>query len=131
MTKLVDILIVEDELALLQMYDGLFSTFTDYSYVAVSSGEAALALLDTTEFKVGIIDIKLENSINGIELGVLLHERCPNMVLYAMTGLYAVFDGFDPAIAGFKACFSKPFGFKKLFRVLAKTLERDNSYPYG
>lgn len=131
MTKLVDILIVEDEPALLQMYSGLFSTFTDYSYIAVASGEEALMLLDDTEFKVGVIDIRLENSINGVELGVLLHERYPNMVLYAMTGLYAVFEGFDPAIAGFEACFSKPFGFKKLFKALAKTLEKDNRYPNG
>lgn len=129
MTKTIDVLIVEDEDALLAMYRGLFSTFTDYSYKAVSSGEEALLLLETYKFKAGIIDIKLAGDTNGVELGVILHKKYPDMVLYAMTGLYSVFDGFDPAIAGFTACFNKPLGFAKLFKALSDTLERGNTYP--
>ena len=129
MTKLIDVLIVEDEALLLGVYKGLFSTFTDYSFLITASGEEVEILLQDYSFKVAIVDLILENSIyNGIEVAGLLRKKCPDIVLYAMTGLYCVFDDFDPAVAGFETCFNKPSEFKALFTTIAKTLGKGNNY---
>jgi len=129
MTTLIDVIIVEDEELLLGVYKGLLSTFTDYSFLVTDSGENLEILLQDYSFKVAIIDLMLENSIfNGIEIADLLRKKCPGIVLYAMTGLYCVFDDFDPSVAGFEACFSKPLEFEALFNAIAKTLGKDNYY---
>lgn len=122
MTILTDILIVEDDVLVLQMYRAIFSTFTNYSYVIAISGEEVDNLLATHKFKVGIIDIRLAGPINGVDVSVVLHTKCPDMVLFAMTGWSCVFKDFDPSIAGFTACFSKPTEFKDLLDAVKSVL---------
>lgn len=129
MTTDIDVLIVEDEQLLLGVYKGLFSAFTDYSLMTATSCEEVKVLLESYTFKVGVIDLMISGEHNGIELGSFLHKQYPDMVLYAMTGLANVFDDFNPAIAGFAACFSKPTGFRDLFRAIPGAVGRGNSYP--
>lgn len=129
MTTEIDVLVVEDESLLLGMYKGLFSTFTDYTLETATSFEEAVALLETYSFKVGVIDLMISGKKNGIELGSYISTNYPDMVLFAMTGLSAVFDSFDPAVAGFETCFSKPTEFDDLFKAISKAIGRDNNYP--
>jgi DNA-binding NtrC family response regulator len=123
MTTLTDILIVEDEESVVNLYKALFSAFTEYSFVAVSTGEEVEDVLLTHVFKVGIIDIRLAGPVNGVDVAVLLHSKCPDMVLFAMTGLACIFDDHDPSVAGFTACFAKPTEFMDLLEAVKQTLK--------
>ncbi len=123
MTTLIDILIVEDDSLVLSMYNAAFSAFTNYSFIMAATGEEVEALLSTYSFRLGIIDIRLAGSVSGVDVGVLLHNKCPDMVLFAMTGLSCIFDNFDPAIAGFTTCFSKPIEFKNLLIAIRQVLD--------
>lgn len=122
MTTLIDILIVEDDETVLRMYSAAFSTFTNYSYITVQTGEEVEKLLDTHSFRLGIIDIRLAGPVNGVDVSVLLHTKCPDMILFAMTGWSCIFDNFDPSIAGFTACFAKPAEFKDLLDAVKDVL---------
>ena len=123
MTTLTDILIVEDDRTVLNMYDAVFSAFTNYTYITVTTGEEVEALLITHSFRLGIIDIRLTGPVNGVDVGVLLKDKCPDMILFAMTGYSTIFDDYSPEIAGFTACFSKPMGFRELLNAVKAVLE--------
>jgi DNA-binding response OmpR family regulator len=52
--------------------------------VAVESGEAALALIETQEFDLALIDLRMKG-IGGIEVLTELRQRSPNMVAIVLT----------------------------------------------
>lgn len=122
MTTLTDILIVEDDTSVLAMYMASFSAFTKYSFLTAASGEEVEALLKDYVFKLGIIDIKLPGKMTGVDIGIMLKQHQPSMILYAMTGLAYIFTDFDPALAGFKKCFSKPSEFGLLLDSIKSEL---------
>ncbi len=121
--ELKDILIVEDDVDVVKMYEAMFKSFTEYSTVTAMSGEKVLKLLDTYKFRLGIIDIRLSGEENGVDVALVLKEKCPDMVLFAVTGLFTIFDQYDPSLAGFSEYFRKPTEFSNLISKVKEVLD--------
>jgi len=116
--KVIDILMVEDEDAIIKLYESILQ-FLPYSFLLVKKGEEVIDLIKTHTFRVCILDINLHsNDINGLDLSILLKKENKAEKVFAMTGYPFVFEGFNPTIAGFDAIFSKPTQFKIMFKTI-------------
>jgi len=120
--EIYDILVVDDDSEVAILYEA-FMELMPYSFKVASSADDALELLKHTKFTVFILDIDLGyNSMNGVDLSIKIKEIQSDAKVYALTGHAGIFDGFDPAIAGFDEVFSKPFGYKNLIILLKSIL---------
>ena len=117
-----DIMVVEDDTAIA----GLYATFLNlmpYSFEVVTSGEDAMELIKRIKFAVCILDINLGyKSMTGVDLAVEIKKINKDTKVYALTGNVFLFDGFDPAIAGFDDVFSKPLGYQDILVILDNLL---------
>lgn len=121
--EIIDILMVEDEKAILELYKALFQ-FHPYSVKFASTGEEVLDLIKTYKFRVCVLDIHLHsNNVNGVDLCILLKDTGKAEKVFAMTGLSNVFDDFDPSIAGFDQVFYKPDQFKLMLGIIINYLK--------
>lgn len=119
----IDILVVEDDASVLSLYKALFK-FSSYSVKFVSTGEEALDLIKTFNFRVCILDINLHsNALTGVDLSIILKDNKKAEKIFAMTGMPFIFNDFDPAIAGFDQIFSKPEGFSPMVDAVRSHLE--------
>ncbi len=117
-----DILIVDDDPEVAALYEA-FMELMPYSFRVVTSGEKAVELLKTAKFTVFILDIDLGyNTMTGVDLSIKIKDMQKDAKVYALTGHAAIFDGFDPSIAGFDEVFSKPLGYKHLISLLKNVL---------
>lgn len=119
----VDILFVDDEKQVVDLMS-VFFDLLGYSYKTTYTGEEALKLTDTINFKVIIIDINLgDTPLNGVELCIKLRKRYKDIKIYAMTAYSELFHDISPEVAGFDKAFFKPEGYRYLFVALEKDLK--------
>jgi len=105
----IDILFVENEKSISDLYIALMRAITDVTFKIVSSGEEALELLKSTEFKIFILDINLgSGKLSGVDLSIEIRKQFCDAKIYVMTGHPYLFDSIDPSIAGIDKVFSKP-----------------------
>lgn len=78
------ILAVDDDHAIRFFMEELL-TRDGHEATVVSSGEAALPLLETTEFDLALIDLRLEG-MSGTELLAILRQQAPDTVVIMLTG---------------------------------------------
>ncbi len=88
-TKLLKILIVEDELINSKLLQGLLkkSALHIREAVAVETLEGALQQLEDGDFDVVLLDLNLPDS-EGLETLVRIGERCPGVAVVVITGNY-------------------------------------------
>lgn len=79
------ILLVEDELPLLFLFERVFRAAGHTEVVALARFEEARAMLRTTRFDVLITDVRLGAS-NGIQLAVRAREMYPDIRLIVISG---------------------------------------------
>lgn len=114
MVEKIDILIVEDDSAIYNMYEAMLRSFTSYSYKTATNEEEFFELTTNYRFRLCIMDLRISDSTNGVELSLHIKEKYPDIIIYVMTGFSHIFDGFDPSIAGISKVFNKPGDFRLL-----------------
>lgn len=118
-----DILFVDDEKQVVDLM-GIFFEVLGYTYKTAYTGEEALKLTDTINFKVIILDINLgDTPLNGVELCIKLRKKYKDIKIYAMTAYSEIFHDISPNVAGFNKAFFKPDGYKYLLITLKKDLK--------
>lgn len=122
MLKTCDVLFVDDEKDITNLYEAVMS-LSPYSFKIAQSGYEALSLIETTSFKLFVVDINLGAGMSGVDLGVIFRKKFKDAKIYAMTGYTVLFDTFAPSVAGFDAVLSKPIDYKNLADLIKKFLE--------
>lgn len=83
-TQSANILVVDDENSIRFFLEELLER-DGHRVTAVDSGEAALAHIETEEFDLALIDLKLQG-ISGTEVLKVLHTKWPDTVVIMLTG---------------------------------------------
>ncbi len=133
------ILIVEDESALLVVYDEMLHN--DYKVFTSETGRGAIEIFDKENPKIVIMDIKLPD-ISGIEVTKYIKEKSPDTIVIAVS---AYGDYLKEALnVGASTLVQKPFIVKELYTLIqdltqpieetgesqtAMNLEGDNYIP--
>lgn len=118
-----DILIIDDDVDLVRMLKAFYSLLP-HSFDIVYSGEEALELVKTKNFKVFIIDINLgDNKMHGVDLAILIRKKFEDAKIYALTGHTNLFSNIDPSVAGFDGVFYKPDDYQELLEQISEDLK--------
>jgi len=110
--KKTDILVVDDEESMREMYKMALST-ADLTTVEAADAEAALEIVKSSPIQVMFFDLQLPG-MNGIELCREVKAIKPTAICIAVTGHSSVFDLVACREAGFDDYFSKPVPIKDL-----------------
>ncbi|MDY1591084.1 MAG: response regulator [Methanofastidiosum sp.] len=111
------VLVVEDEVELLELYNLILSK--DYIVFTTESGREAIEIFDRENPEVLIVDIKLPD-VSGVE--VIKHAKTKNPNV-AIIGVSAYRERFKEAIdAGATTVIQKPFLVKQIHKVIQDAL---------
>jgi DNA-binding response OmpR family regulator len=112
------VLVVEDEVELLELYDLILSK--DYIVFTTESGREAIEIFDRENPEVLIVDIRLPD-VSGVE--VIKHAKAKNPNV-AILGVSAYRERFKEAIdAGAATVIQKPFLVKQIHNVIQDVLQ--------
>jgi len=118
-----DVLFVENEDYIADIYSKLSINTSNYTFKIVSSGEEALILIKDFKFKIFVLDINLgHNKLTGVDLSIKIRKLFPTAKIYAITGFTYLFDTISPSVAGFDAVFSKPDAVLSIVATIEKDL---------
>ena len=117
-----NLLIVDDEIAIRQLLNSLFTNL-DYKVFLAESGEEALEILAKNHITVMFFDIQLPG-MTGIELCKQIRENNRIAVIYAMTGFSRIFQLDECREAGFDDYFAKPFEIMDLVKATNDAFEK-------
>ena len=116
------ILIVDDESNQREMLAG-FLKKTGHNVTTAESAEAALKLLETRAFEIGLFDMKM-SGLSGFELFQRVHERDPEMQVILITAFGNVESAVEAMRAGVYHYISKPVNLAELQELIRKAGER-------
>ncbi len=112
------LLVVEDEVELLELYDLILSK--DYIVFTTESGREAIEIFDRENPEILIVDIRLPD-VSGVE--VIKHAKAKNPNVAAI-GVSAYRERFKEALdAGAATVIQKPFLVKQIHKVIQDVLE--------
>ncbi len=80
-----DALVVDDEEDICEILKEELGTL-GLQVVSATTGEAALQLNETNEWKVCLVDLKLATAITGLDVIKAIREKRPQTIVIAMTG---------------------------------------------
>lgn len=123
------ILVVDDEVSILNMFELAFSQ-KGYTVHRAASAEEALALLKNQKIHVMFLDLNLPG-MNGIELARAIKKEFPISILYALTGYASLFELSDCRDAGFDDYFKKPVAMKDLMAATQSGFEKIDRWKNG
>jgi len=95
----------------------------------VTSGEAALALLDEAPFDVVVLDIKMPGGMDGIEVLREIRRRRPATEVLLLTGHASVETSLEGMKLGACDYLLKPMRFEDLLQKLATALDKRRTAP--
>ena len=117
------ILIVDDE-PLIRFGLEKFVSKEGYSAVTAGSGKKALELIEEQEPDIALLDLKLQDSIDGLELLSLIKKTRPEIVSIMISGQTKIHGAVEAMKLGARDYLEKPIDFDKLKEVLdAVTME--------
>lgn len=116
------ILIVDDESNQREMLGGYLKRL-GYSIQTADSGEAALKLLESKAFEIGLFDMKMAG-ISGLELFQNVHAQDPEMQVILITAFGNVESAVEAMRAGVFDYISKPVNLEELQELIRKAGER-------
>jgi len=102
----INVLVVEDEPQIRQIYEDGFSN-AGYAVQVAESAESAVDMLRTSQASVFFLDLNLPG-MDGVELCRKIHAQNPTAVIYAVTGYNFLFGLPECRSAGFEDYFVKP-----------------------
>ena len=115
------LLIVDDEVAILVLYESYFQDM-GYQVATASSGPEALEILESVSFPVILVDM-LMPEMDGLQLCREIRNRGIRATMIAVTGYPTQFEFSDCRNAGFDGYLSKPVNMGMLFDVVEKGIK--------
>lgn len=116
------LLIVDDESNQREMLGGYLKRL-GYSIQTAESGEAALKVLESKAFEIGLFDMKMAG-ISGLELFQKVHAQDPEMQVILITAFGNVESAVEAMRAGVFDYISKPVNLEELQELIRKAGER-------
>lgn len=116
------LLIVDDESNQREMLGGYLKRL-GYSIQTAESGEAALKVLESKAFEIGLFDMKMAG-ISGLELFQKVHAQDPEMQVIMITAFGNVESAVEAMRAGVFDYISKPVNLEELQELIRKAGER-------
>ncbi len=121
------VLIVDDE-ALIRFGLEKFVKQEGYGVISAGSGKKALELIEDHDPDIALLDLKLQDSIDGLELLGIIRKTRPKMVSIMISGQTEIHAAVEAMKLGARDYLEKPIDFDKLKSVLeAISEELDNS----
>ncbi len=109
------ILVVDDEVAILNMLKRVFSK-EGYTVRSAESAEEAIEILKHDRIHVMFLDLNLPG-MTGVELCRQLRKKRPMDIIYAVTGYVSLFELAECREAGFDDYFHKPVELEELLNA--------------
>jgi DNA-binding response OmpR family regulator len=116
------LLIVDDEVAIRNMYEQAFSR-GGYKVRSAESAEEALEILKGEKIQVMFLDLNTPG-MNGLDLCKEVRKDFPMAIIHAVTGYSSLFELADCREAGFDDYFTKPADLKMLLRAAQDAFEK-------
>jgi len=116
------ILVVDDEVAILNMFKKAFNQ-AGYTVHPAESAEEAMEVLNENSIHVMFLDLNLPE-MNGVELCKQLRKNRPMDIIYAVTGYSSLFELAECREAGFDDYFNKPVELKTLLKAAQDAFEK-------
>jgi signal transduction histidine kinase len=117
------VLVVDDEAAVLLTIKGIME-LDQYEVCATGSGDDALELLRSGRFDLMLTDLRLEDSIDGLDLTRELHRQAPEAVSIILTGYASVDSAVHALREGAYDYLVKPCDVLELRMTVSRGLER-------
>lgn len=102
-----DALVVDDEEDICEILSEELAGM-GFSPTSAMTGEEALRLTETHEWRLCLIDLKLATAITGLDVIKALRERCPRAAVIAMTGYVDIGLRQESERLGVAGFFGKP-----------------------
>jgi CheY-like chemotaxis protein len=116
------LLVVDDEKAILNMFEQAFS-LDGYKVRTAESAEEALELLKGEKIQVMFLDLHMPG-MNGVDLCKEIRKDFPIAIIHAVTGYSSLFEIAECSEAGFDDYFTKPADLKMLLRAAQDAFEK-------
>ncbi len=116
------ILVVDDEEAILNMFERAFSR-GGYKVRTAESAEEALELLKGEKIQVMFLDLNMPE-MNGVDLCKEIRKDFPMAIIHAVTGYSSLFELADCREAGFDDYFTKPVNLTGLQKAAKDAFEK-------
>lgn len=116
------VLIIDDEVAILNMFKKAFSQ-AGYTVRSAESAEEAIEILNQNSIHIMFLDLNLPG-MNGVELCRQLRKNRPMDIIYAVTGYASLFELAECREAGFDDYFPKPVELKMLLKAAQDAFEK-------
>ncbi|MDD5758173.1 MAG: sigma-54 dependent transcriptional regulator [Desulfobulbaceae bacterium] len=111
------VLIVDDE-ALIRFGLEKFVKQEGYQTISASSGKKALEIIEDHDPDIALLDLKLQDSIDGLELLGIIRKTRPKMVSVMISGQTEIHGAVQAMKLGARDYLEKPIDFDKLKGVL-------------
>lgn len=111
------ILIVDDE-ALIRFGLEKFLKQEGYTTISAGSGKKALELIEDQDPDIALLDLKLQNSIDGLELLGIMKKTRPKIIPVMISGQTEIHGAVEAMKLGARDYLEKPIDFDKLKSVL-------------
>lgn len=119
------VLVVDDDITILDVYKTFFESNNIKVFVAQNSEEALRLVAQHDYIKIVITDLHMpESCVDGKTLALIIMEREPRTIVFAMTGYADKFLLDDCLRVGFRDYFVKPVPFDILLRSIKSSCER-------
>lgn len=117
-----EILAVDDELPILQMYRNVFG-HAGYEVLTAAGGEEALELIAEHPVWVMFLDLKLPG-MSGLQLCREIQQQWAMSICFAVTGYASYFEIHECRQAGFEDYFLKPVRVPTLLSAATQAFEK-------
>jgi DNA-binding NtrC family response regulator len=115
------ILIVDDDKYILNIFSRILQK-QGYDVDTAETGQEALEKLDTKEYNLALIDVKLPDT-NGTDLLAKIHTIKPEIIKIAITGFPSLEDATKVMDQGATAYLVKPVKSEELVKIIAEKLK--------
>lgn len=116
-----NILIVDDDKYILNIFSRILQK-QGYNVDTVETGQEALEKVDTQEYNLALIDVKLPDT-NGTDLLAKIHTTKPEMIKIVITGFPSLEDATKVMDQGATAYLVKPVKSEELVKIIAEKLK--------
>lgn len=120
-----NILIIDDDKYILNIFSRILQK-QGYNVDIAETGQEALEKIDTKEYNLALIDVKLPDT-NGTDLLAKIHTIKPEMMKIAITGFPSLEDANKVMDQGATAYLVKPVKSEELVKIIAQKLKTQDA----
>jgi len=128
MTSQLRVLIVDDE-ALIRFGLEKFVKKEGFIAVTAANGKKALEIIEDDEPEIALLDLKLQDSIGGIEILRIIKQTRPHIEVVMISGQTEIHGAVEAMKLGARDYLEKPIDFDRLKHVLDSIRNERASHP--